>query len=107
MPASPLAPPTWIRIDLHERALLRPLRKALAARREAGGLRAIHGLAVFTLRRQQMIEAYVSPHAARELAAEVDSLGGQPSPPPPDAPSLKLEEGDPQLWIEVVRGVPV
>ncbi|HYE96912.1 MAG TPA: hypothetical protein VD962_11955 [Rubricoccaceae bacterium] len=105
MPATlPARPdPDWVHFSLPRQARdsVTSLREALEARYEAGGLRAIEGMALFTVRTDEHIEGYLSPRAAQALAALVGVLETDLSAPPPAVPSLKLEEGDRTLWQAV------
>lgn len=104
IPAFPLRDSTWVRLAPCERTALETLREALRERELAGGRLALEGLGLFSLRRGEAIEAYLSPGAAAVLAPHLAGLTLVPSSPPPDAPSVKLEEGDETLWVAVVRG---
>jgi len=95
---------TWIRLAPCERAALEALRDALREREHAGGRLALEGIGLFSLRRGDAVEAYLSPGAAVALAPHLAGLAPVPSSPPPDAPGVKLEEGDTELWVAVVRG---
>ncbi|MDX1418393.1 MAG: hypothetical protein R3181_00380 [Rubricoccaceae bacterium] len=77
----------------------------LLQRLQDGGPSAIEGLALFTARTSEGLAVYVSPRAARALEETVAYLGGRPSPPPPDTPTLRLVTGDPGVWRQVVRPV--
>jgi hypothetical protein len=94
----------WARLAPCERAALDALRAALRAREHAGGRLALEGLALFSLRHGSAVEAYLSPGAVAALAPHLTGLPLVPSPPPPDDPAVKLEEGDTGLWVAVVRG---
>ncbi|MDX1418430.1 MAG: hypothetical protein R3181_00565 [Rubricoccaceae bacterium] len=94
---------TWARLAPCERDALDTLRTALREREDAGGRLALEGLALFSVRRAGSVEAYLSPDAVVALAPYLDGLPLVPSPPPPDAPGIKLEEGDAELWVAVVR----
>ena len=93
----------WVRVAPCERVALEALRDALRQREETGGRGAVTGLGLFSLRGPSAVEAYLSPEAATHLAVHLDGLAAAPSLPPPDAPSLKLEEGDRGLWAAVVQ----
>lgn len=95
---------TWVRLAPCERAALDTLRTVLRERENAGGRLALEGLGLFSLRRGGAVEAYLSPGAAEVLAPHLAGLPFAPSSPPPDAPGVKLEEGDTSLWVAVVRG---
>ena len=95
---------TWIRLAPCERAALNALRAALREREDVGGRLALEGLGLFSLRRGGAVEAYLSPGTAEILAPHLAGLSRAPSRPPPDAPGVKLEEGDTTLWVAVVRG---
>ena len=95
---------TWVRLAPCERAALEALRTALREREHDGGRLALEGLGLFSVRRGGAVEAYLSPGAAVALAPQLAGLAPVPSTPPPDAPGVKLEEGDTALWVDVVRG---
>jgi len=95
---------TWIRLAPCERAALEMLRTALREREDMGGRLALEGLGLFSVRRGGDVDAYLSPGAAAVLAPQLAGLAPAPSSPPPDAPGVKLEEGDTSLWVAVVRG---
>jgi hypothetical protein len=97
--------PTWVRLAPCERAALQTLRDALHDRERDGGRLALEGLGLFSLRHGDAFEVFLSPGAAVALAAHLTGLSPTPSDPPPDAPGVKLEEGDPTLWVTVVRGL--
>jgi hypothetical protein len=94
----------WVRLAPCERAALDVLRTALRDREHAGGRLAVEGLGLFSRRRGNAVEAYLSPGAAVALAPHLAGLSPVPSTPPPDEPGVKLEEGDAALWVAVVRG---
>lgn len=104
LPTSPALPlSNWARLAPCERDALDALRTVLREREDAGGRLALEGLALFSVRRGGAVEAYLSPDAVVALAPHLDGLPLVPSPPPPDAPGIKLEEGDAELWVAVVR----
>jgi hypothetical protein len=63
----------------------------------------VAGLGLFSVRRPGGVEAYLSPGAAAALAPQLGGLAVVPSQPPPDEPGLKLEVGDAELWVSIVK----
>lgn len=95
---------TWARLAPCERAAMDLLRTALRDREDAGGRPALEGLGLFSVRCGDTVEAYLSPGAVVALAPHLRGLPLVQSTPPPDGPRVKLEEGDTELWVRVVRG---